>query len=134
MGAVHAQTKGNLQIGVRAGLPFGGTIRYFFNDANAVEGIAGVYNGNFTTTGLYEHHFDLSALTTHGLAWFIGGGAHIGGGHDKFLSGVDGIAGIDYTIPSFPLNFSIDWKPAIHFNQPDELPQFALSVRYTFGR
>jgi hypothetical protein len=136
--AAHAQDKGKLQAGLRLGLPLGGTVRYFFNDANAVEGIAGGYSNKFTATGLYEHHFDLSALTTNGLSWFVGGGAHIGGwkddDHVKFLAGVDGIAGIDYTFPSFPLNLSVDWKPAIHFNAPDDLPQFALSVRYVFGR
>ena len=135
---VRAQTKGNPQLGLRAGLPFGATIRYFFDDANAVEGIAGFYSKTYTVTGLYEHHFDLSALTTHGFAWFIGGGGHMGTrtteGNTKFIAGVDGIAGIDYTFPAFPLNLSLDWKPAIHFNTDDDLTDFAISVRYTFGR
>jgi len=135
---VNAQTKGNPQVGLRLGLPFGGTARYFFDDANAVEGIAGVYSGTFTVTGLYERHFDLSALTTEGFGWFIGGGAHMGtretDGNVKFIAGVDGIGGIDYTFPTLPLNLSLDWKPAIHFNTSSDLTDFAVSVRYTFGR
>jgi hypothetical protein len=136
--SISAQTKGNPQLGVRAGLPFGATVRYFFDDANAVEGIAGAYAQTYTVTGLYEHHFDLSALTTHGFAWFIGGGAHVGSrttaGNTKFIGGVDGIAGIDYTFQQIPLNLSIDWKPAVHFNAADDLTDFAISIRYTFGR
>lgn len=135
---VSAQSKGNPQVGFRLGLPLGGTVRYFFDDANAVEGIAGAYAHTFTVTGLYERHFDLSALTTQGFGWFIGGGAHMGSrridGSVKFLAGVDGIAGIDYTFPSIPLNLSLDWKPAVHFTTPSDLADFAVSVRYTFGR
>lgn len=133
-----AQTKGNPQLGVRAGLPFGATVRYFFDDANAVEGIVGAYSQTYTVTGLYEHHFDLSALTTQGFAWFIGGGAHMGSrtvsGNTKFIGGVDGIAGVDYTFPALPLNLSIDWKPAVHFNTDNDLTDFAISIRYTFGK
>lgn len=135
---VDAQTKGNPQVGLRLGLPFGATARYFFDDANAVEGIAGVYSGTFTVTGLYERHFDLSALTTEGFGWFIGAGAHMGtrktDGNVKFIAGVDGIGGIDYIFPTLPLNLSLDWKPAIHFNTSSDLTDFAVSVRYTFGK
>jgi len=138
MSSSKAQTKGNPQLGLRAGLPFGATVRYFFDDANAIEGIAGAYSQTYTVTGLYEHHFDLSALTTQGFAWFIGGGAHVGSrtvsGSTKFIGGVDGIAGVDYTFPTLPLNLSLDWKPAIHFNTDDDLTDFAISIRYTFGK
>jgi hypothetical protein len=138
MHCVHAQTKGNPQVGLRLGLPFGGTVRYFFDEANAVEGIAGVYAGTYTITGLYERHFDLSALTTEGFGWFVGGGAHMGSrktdGNMKFIGGVDGIGGVDYTFPTLPLNLSLDWKPAIHFNTSSDLADFAISVRYTFGK
>lgn len=134
----NAQSKGNPQLGLRLGLPFGATARYFFDDANAVEGIAGAYAHTFTITGLYERHFDLSALTTDGFGWFVGGGAHMGTrkteDNVKFIGGVDGIAGIDYTFPALPINLSIDWKPAIHFNTSSDLADFAISVRYTFGK
>ena len=135
---LKAQSKGDLQAGLRLGLPLGATGRYFFSDANAIEGIVGAYSRTFTITGLYEHHFDLSALTTQGFAWFIGGGAHLGSrrrdGSTKFLAGIDGIAGVDYIFPSIPLNLSVDWKPAIHFSTPSDLADFAVSVRYTFRK
>ena len=135
---LKAQTKGNPQFGIRLGEPLGGTVRYFFDDANAVEGIAGIYNETFTVTGLYERHFDLSALTVPGFAWFIGGGAHMGvreiEDRTKFIAGFDGIAGLDYTFEKIPLNLSLDWKPAVHFSTPSDLASFAVSVRYTLNK
>lgn len=135
---LKAQSKGNVQGGLRFGLPLGVTARYFFSNADAVEGIAGFNNQTFTVTGLYERHFDLSALTTQGFAWYIGGGAHMGSrrieGSTRFIGGIDGIAGVDYTFPSIPLNLSLDWKPAVHFTTPSDLTDFAVSVRYIFVR
>ncbi|HEY8687835.1 MAG TPA: hypothetical protein VIM07_01270, partial [Chitinophagaceae bacterium] len=29
--------------------------------------------------------------------------------------GVDGVLGLDYKIPSAPLNLSLDWQPSIEF-------------------
>jgi hypothetical protein len=55
----------------------------------------------------------------------------------KFIAGVDGIGGIDYVFPAdlnLPVNVSLDWKPAIHFNTSSDLADFAISIRYTFGR
>ncbi|TWI84286.1 hypothetical protein LX66_4652 [Chitinophaga japonensis] len=135
---LQAQSKGNPQVGIRLGLPLGATARYFFDDANAVEGIAGIYNQTFTVTGLYERHFDLSALTVPGFAWYVGGGAHLGSrridGNTRFIAGFDGIAGLDYTFTNIPLNLSLDWKPAVHFTTPSDLASFAVSVRYTLNR
>ncbi|KAA2239628.1 hypothetical protein F0L74_25905 [Chitinophaga agrisoli] len=135
---LKAQTKGNPQVGVRLGQPLGATARYFFNDADAVEGIAGVYNETFTVTGLYEHHFDLSALTVPGFAWYVGGGAHMGvrkyEGNTRFIAGFDGIIGLDYTFQKIPLNLSLDWKPAVHFSTPSDLASFAVSARYIINR
>jgi len=133
-----SQSKGNPQIGIRLGQPLGATARYFFDDANAVEGIAGIYNETFTVTGLYERHFDLSALTVPGFAWYAGGGAHMGArrieGSTKFIAGFDGIVGLDYTFEKIPLNLSLDWKPAVHFTTPSDLASFAVSARYIINR
>ncbi len=132
-----AQTAGQAQLGGRLGLPLGVTGRYWFNDHSGAEGILGIYNRTVLLTALYEYRFDLSALTINGFGWYLGGGAHAGGReiHSKteFIGGLDGIAGADYNFPSIPLNLSLDWKPAVHFNHSAELAQFAISVRYTFS-
>ena len=135
--STKAQTTGNVQLGGRLGLPLGVTGRYFFNEHSGAEGILGIYNRTVSVTALYEYRFDLSELTINGFGWYVGGGAHAGGreidSKVHFLSGLDGIVGADYNFQNIPVNISLDWKPAIHFNESAELAQFAFSVRYTFG-
>ncbi|MOA64483.1 hypothetical protein D3C78_1905470 [compost metagenome] len=74
----------------------------------------------------------------------MGGGAHIGSyrykyNHDDYHEvnfGLDGILGLEYTFSGAPINIGIDWKPELNFTgyegfYPDN---FALSIRFTFGR
>lgn len=132
------QVPGQLEAGVRAGLPLGVTGRYFFTENSAVEAIVGLYNRTASLTGLYEYHWDLSELTAPGVGWYAGGGGHLGtrriDGSSTFLAGVDLIAGVNYVFEKIPLNLSLDWKPAIHFTTSSELAEFGLSARYIFGR
>lgn len=132
------ESAGQLQAGVRLGLPLGVTGRYFFTERSAGEAIVGLYNRTASITALYQYHFDLSALTVQGFGWYIGGGAHMGtrrvDGSQKFLAGVDGVAGINYNFSGIPLNLSLDWKPAVHFSNPSDLADFGVSARYIFGR
>lgn len=127
-----------IEAGIRLGLPLGVTGRYFFTEHSAGEAIVGLYNKTASLTALYQYHFDLSTLTVEGFGWYAGGGMHIGtrdiDGSQEFLVGVDGIAGINYNFSNIPLNLSLDWKPAIHFNTSPDLPEFAISARYIFGR
>ncbi|MCL6523135.1 MAG: hypothetical protein K6T34_00610 [Thermoflavifilum sp.] len=133
-------------LGVRLGDPSGVTLQHYIGGNSALEGILGIGPNWFTLTGLYELHQPFS--DPNGLGWYVGGGAHIGGlngGYDynnkhynsgAFILGVDGILGIDYTIPSAPLNLSLDWKPAINLSPFAGFfgGEFGLSVRYTFNR
>lgn len=129
-------------LGGRFGSPTGFTIKHFINSNAALEGIVGVHYRGFEFVGLYEYH--LPAFAVSRLNWFFGGGGHIAfydgsrysrfDRRDNFVAiGVDGIIGLDYTLPAFPLNFSVDIKPA--FNISGEVyffPDAALSVRYCF--
>lgn len=137
-GVKAQQAAGQIEAGVRLGLPLGATGRYFLTDRSAVEGIFGLYNTRASLTALYQYHWDLSALTIEGFGWYAGGGAHIGGreisGNKTFYAGVDGLVGLNYTFSNIPLNLSLDWKPALHFNTPSELADFGVSARYIFGR
>lgn len=132
-------------IGVRIGEPSGITVLHYMSPQNALEGILGIGSNWFTITGLYEFH---SQFSTPGLGWFVGGGAHVGAldrqyyyndryyGSGGFILGVDGILGLDYTIPGAPLNLSLDWKPDITLASFSGVyaGEFGLSVRYTIGR
>ena len=130
--------------GVRLGFSNGITVKHFLSETMAIEGILSSRWRGFQITGLAEfgHH----ALSTAGLDFYYGAGAHIGfyNGYDGHpwgkkgesysVLGVDGIIGIEYTF-DFPLNISLDYKPSFNILGysgfwGDEL---ALSVRYVFN-
>ena len=50
----------------------------------------------------------------------------------KSLLGIDGTIGLDYKIPTAPLNLSIDWQPSVEFGGgSDFLANWGgISVRY----
>ena len=56
------------------------------------------------------------------------------GDNTQLYLGVDGIAGIEYTMPDFPLNFSLDYKPVINLIGGTGIwwGDIAGSIRYTF--
>ncbi len=120
----------NTGIGLRGGLAQGVTIKHFLGKTNAIEGILAFrWSGTFIT-GLYEIHDD--PFKVDGLQWFFGFGAHIGFWEETKI-GVDFILGLEYTFEEIPINFTLDWKPAINLVGDDYwLDGFALSVRYVF--
>ena len=126
---VNAQDYSNA-VGLRGGLGYGLTFKHFLNETSAVDGILNSSWGFFGVTGLYEIH--KPAFDVANLNWFYGGGAHVWFGSSMYL-GVDGVLGLDYKFADFPINLSLDWKPAFNiigsgFYGTDG----ALSIRYTF--
>ncbi|MFA9390653.1 MAG: hypothetical protein ACERKD_12645 [Prolixibacteraceae bacterium] len=129
--------------GLRGGLSNGLTIKHFIGDNTAVEGLLSSRWKGFDLTGLYEIHNE--AFDVEGLQWYYGGGAHIGFWNGKNVGwandtenysviGIDGILGLEYTFSEFPLNVSVDWKPAFNIIGQTGLwgDGGALSLRYIF--
>jgi hypothetical protein len=130
-------------LGLRAGIPYGVTIKHFLSKTDAIEGIlAGMWQG-FVITGLYENEH----WTGHypGLNWYWGGGAHVGfwdAGNNPYLKetytgsvlGIDGILGLEYTFDEVPINLSLDLMPSFNlFGNPGWNGIYgALSIRYVF--
>lgn len=106
--------------GVRLGWGFGGTIKHFFDDSKAVEGIVqlgGVYNRYAQVTGLFQVHQPLDDVAP-GLQWYFGGGGFIGFFSGVYSArstriGIAGNIGLDYTFEDIPLNITLDWVPGI---------------------
>ena len=130
-------------IGLRAGLPYGLTIKHFTNDVNAFEGILATRWGGFVITGLWENEHWTGEYP--GLNWFWGLGAHIGswnaGLNPRFndtytgaVIGVDGILGLEYTFDEIPLNLSLDILPTINLIGYTGWGGInsAISIRYVF--
>ncbi len=112
-------------IGFRGGYASGLTLKHFKSSNVALEGLLQFRYSGFIVTGLYEVHGN--AFSTAGLNWYYGGGAHVGFFNDRYYDrfnrynngdsyvevGIDGILGLEYKIPSIPINLSLDYKPAI---------------------
>ncbi len=102
--------------------------RRYLNENTAIEGLLSF--DPIAVGALYEKVYPLGAP---GLQWFFGGGAYVAfAGNNVF--GAMGIAGLDYTIPSIPINMSLDWKPELNFvnNVNFQASAVALSVRFVF--
>jgi hypothetical protein len=130
-------------LGLRAGYPYGLTVKHFLNKTNALEGILAGSYGGLTITGLYENEYWTGKYP--GLNWFWGVGAHVGfwdEGSNPHVEedyvgaviGLDGIIGLEYTFDEFPINLSLDLLPTVNIiGSPGWGGIFgALSVRYVF--
>lgn len=132
-------------VGVRVSPFWGITAKHFISGTDAVEGILHSRWNAFKLTGLWERH--TPAFGEPGLKFYYGAGAHLGAsgnryyndrftGGGRFILGLDGILGMEYTIQdeSVPLNFSLDWKPAFDLTPFAHFwgSELALSVRYVF--
>jgi hypothetical protein len=141
-GTANAQYKS--AIGLRLSYYPGITFKHHISDAGALEFIADTRWGGLILTGLYEHHIPLGP---ENLNLYFGGGLHVGFYNGKngnrnwdnygggaFL-GIDGILGLEYTLTSAPINFSLDYKPSFNFAGYSGFwgDGGAISIRYVFG-
>lgn len=130
-------------LGLRAGLPYGLTLKHFMSKKNAVEGMLASSWGGFVITGLYENEHWTGEYP--GLNWFWGFGGHIGfwdagrnpNVNDTYVGsviGIDGIIGIEYTFDEIPLNLSLDLLPTVNIIGYTGWGGIngGLSIRYVF--
>jgi hypothetical protein len=103
--------------------------KYFFNPSLAVEGLFS-FGDPVAIGALLEKH---KPIGTAGLSWYAGGGAYVGfGGGRNF--GVQGVAGLDFIFPTFPVNLSVDWKPELNITKQFSFEPAAVgfSARFVF--
>ncbi len=129
-------------LGLRAGFPYGVTVKHFLNETNALEGILASSWGGFVVTGLYENEHWTGQYP--GLNWFWGFGAHIGfwDNNNNYIDdpdvgsvlGADFILGMEYTFDEIPLNLSLDVMPSVNLigYQGWGGIHGGLSIRYVF--
>lgn len=131
-------------LGIRLGLGNGITYQHFASNRIAIEGIAYQRYGAFNLTALVEAHEKLFDMK--GFRYFYGVGGHIWAYNQKSVLeennlsensialGIDAIVGLAYYLRSFPLQFSVDWKPAMNLKGSNyiEWDSGGVSVRYRF--
>ncbi len=104
-----------------------------FSTANRLEADFGFeYEGGFACTGIYHWVYDLSDLA-EGFAWFVGPGAELRSRNKGVGAGIVGQIGLEYTIPTLPLQFALDSRPGIFFGANGHGDWgAAFSIRYLF--
>jgi len=86
------------------------------SDANRLEADLGFgSHGGIALTGIYQWTWSLEDEIAEGFAWFAGPGAGIRMNSNGFGLGIVGQIGIEYTIPSVPIQLGIDSRPGIIF-------------------
>lgn len=105
------------------------TLKYFFSNSVAVEGLLSF--GDPVALGLLLEKHKPTGLG--GLTWFYGAGAYIGFASPRNF-GAQGVLGLDYKLPSIPLNLSVDWKPELNIVKETAFEPSAVgaSIRFTF--
>lgn len=138
----NAQRNYQTSTGLRIGSSNGITFKHFLNERDALEGILATRWRGVIVFGLYERH--QTAFRIWELNFYYGAGAHLGfwseymhhpwfdetGSHG--VVGIDGILGLEYTVPTIPFNISMDWKPAFNIASYTGLwlDVVGLSIRY----
>ena len=121
-------------IGVRGGGRTSGiTVKHNLSSFNALEGsFAAFYREGYHFTGYYDF---LVPIIDNGFTFYYGPGAHLGFGSNYFGFGVDAIVGLEYKIPTAPIAFSIDYRPAFNIVEKFDFygdVDFGFGVQYTF--
>lgn len=130
-------------IGGRFGVANGITYKHFLTDNHAIDGIVN-FQGNrsftiFKLLGLYEIHQPINFIDVAGMRWYYGFGGGLGRYRYKdtpssagLAWSFDGVVGLDYKIPTAPINLSLDWKPTMELT-PESGVRFdgiGLSIRF----
>lgn len=98
-------------VGIKVWNGGGANLKTFLSEKTALEFTGFFYNRGTRITGLYELHGELN--TEGNLRWYLGGGAHVSLYKGYTGVGIDGVIGLDYKVPTAPLNIALDWQPAV---------------------
>lgn len=136
--AASAQVNSNA-IGLRLGWGVELSYQHALSESSRLEfdlGLAGFDAKAFNLTGMWQRVYSLSDVTP-GLNWYWGVGAGIGIWHKNFSVSVAGDIGLEYNLPKAPVQFSLDWRPALGIVTGGEGLGFwwegiCLGVRYKF--
>lgn len=146
-----AQLSSQHAVGLRFGSASGINYRYTLAENRALEGIMSVRSNSTSSTfrlvGLYQYHKE---LPLENFSWYYGFGGSIGnytykaftnneGTHipktSELSLSIDGIVGVEYSLPTAPIALSLDVKPYFDFVQESTIRIFdpiGFSIRYKF--
>jgi len=127
---LKAQDAYTTALGIRGGNMIGVSYKRFVWPLSGVlEGVAGFnyFDRLYSFTGLYEYHKFLTYKTNA----YGGGGLTFAANKDVFEMRVEAILGLEFMVQWFPINISLDYKPAYSiFKNKFIFDEFGLSIRY----
>ena len=121
-------------LGLRLG--YGGEVSYQHSLSGgfleADLGFLGNAHG-FYVSGMYDFIFANSGIAN----FYVGPGVQVGFWNNEhaseFIAGLGGQLGVEFEIPSIPLNLSLDWRPVYYLqNAVFGWQGIALGIRYRF--
>lgn len=152
MGNLYAQNY-TRDAGIRLGDGFTATFRQYIDNDQALEGMLFIGRGGATFTVLKEFFVPALSHLSENLFFQYGFGAHLGFRNmDQYtvlnrtyqldewritpLLGVDGLAGIEYRFPEFPVILGMDIKPYFEYSTTQifsiYLRSVGISAKYKF--
>ncbi len=141
--SVTAQIYGT-GFGVLLGNPSGATMKVFFTERDAFEGIIATSWRGVSATALYQLHFTLPDPKFRNTHWYLGAGAHAGRWDNTapFYDGPDTItplgvslaAGIESTFGRYPFTFGFHLMPSANIagHLSFNIFQAGITGRYIF--
>lgn len=105
-------------------------IKHFFTDNIAGQGLV-LFAKGVTVVGV-EGSYNGEIPNAKGLKWNIGIGPQALIGKSRTLFGLRPSAGLEFTVPSTPINIGFDWRPSLIFiDGSDFTPgRFGIALRY----
>lgn len=110
----------------------GPNIKHFFTANSAIDASVLFVDGLTTLEADYQYNAPIAGAP--GLNWYVGVGPEV-----LFWKGDTGFAirpsaGLDFTIPSTPLNLGFDWRPRFLLSPTSDTDagRFGFALRYAF--
>lgn len=106
--------------------------KHFFTTHDAAEVNLLFYNSVFSLGAYYEYHGLIQ--NAEGLKWYVGLGPQVFFGQGETDLAARALIGLDYKIPTVPLDFSFDWRPAVSLTNGTQFiaARFGLGIRFAF--
>ena len=110
-------------VGIKGGYPGYGTInvKHFIGGNSALEAsVGGFAKKGFGSGAFAMLNYEINSNLEEGFSWYYGGGFLLGFTNNiddrAFLhTGINGLAGLEYTFNEVPINCSIDTGPFVFF-------------------
>ena len=126
--AANAQPKA---IGLRLGYGAEVSYQHYARGRNFTKLDLGIFSTAFSVSGLYNFHL----VGANNFHVYVGPGIQAGWSFpaNTLILGVAGMVGVEYNIPGFPMNISLDWRPVFNLMNSGFIASgFGLGLRYRF--